>query len=32
MTAAAVECGVDTDALLGDYLDYVASLGLVLQP
>jgi hypothetical protein len=28
MTAAAVDCGVDTDALLGDYLDYVASLGL----
>jgi integrase len=28
MTAAAVECGVDTDALLRDYLDYVAGLGL----
>jgi len=28
MTAAAVECGVDTDALLRNYLDYVAGLGL----
>jgi hypothetical protein len=28
MTAPAVDCGVDIDALLRDYLDYVASLGL----
>ena len=29
MTAAtAVDCGVDTDGLLGDYLDHVAGLGL----
>lgn len=28
MTAPAVDCGVDIDALLGDYIDYVASLGL----
>lgn len=28
MTATAVDCGADTDALLGDYLHYVAGLGL----
>ena len=28
MTAAALGCGVGADALLGDYLDHVAGLGL----
>ncbi|MDG5481954.1 tyrosine-type recombinase/integrase [Mycolicibacterium gadium] len=28
MTAPVVDCRVDADALLGDYLDYVAGLGL----